>query len=84
MVLVVEPDVERDAAPEAYDSLRSHDSYTRVLFQFLFDPEISLFSRQVRPRPGQVQVDDETNHDVQLIEASPELTSPPAAPATTY
>ena len=59
----------RKTAPEAYDSLRSHRSYTRVLLQFLFDPAITLFSRQVRPRPGQVRVNDETNHDVELVEA---------------
>ena len=75
----------RKAAPEAYDSLRSHRSYTRVLLQFLFDPEISLFSRTVRPRPGQARADDETNHDVQLIEAAgAEISAPPVAPAPTY
>jgi sphingolipid delta-4 desaturase len=75
----------RKAAPEAYDSLQSHRSYTRVLVQFLFDPEISLFSRQVRPRPGQVRVDDETNHDVQLIQTpASEISAPPVAPAPTY
>jgi sphingolipid 4-desaturase/C4-monooxygenase len=73
----------RKAAPEAYDSLRSHRSYTRVLLQFLFDPEISLFSREVRPRPGRVRVDDETNHDVELAQSS-QVSGPPVAPAPTY
>lgn len=72
----------RRMAPEAYDTLQSHRSWTRVLWRFLFDPEISLFSRQVRLRPGQVRVNDETNHDVELVNSSQaELSGPPVAPA---
>jgi sphingolipid delta-4 desaturase len=72
----------RRAAPEAYDTLGSHRSWTRVLLRFLFDREITLYSRQVRPRPGQVRVNDETNHDVELVRASQtELSGPPVAPA---
>jgi sphingolipid delta-4 desaturase len=74
----------RRTAPEAYDTLHSHRSWTRVLWQFLFDPEISLYSRQVRPRPGRVRVNDEKNHDVELIEASSrEFSGSPVAPAAT-
>jgi sphingolipid delta-4 desaturase len=74
----------RKTAPEAYDSLRSHRSYTRVLFQFLFDPEISLFSREVRPRPGVVRADDESNTDAELVDTPPaEIAAPPVAPAPT-
>jgi hypothetical protein len=55
-----------------------------VLWQFLFDPKISLYSRQVRPRPGRVRVNDEKNHDVELIEASSrEFSGSPVAPAAT-
>jgi sphingolipid delta-4 desaturase len=38
----------RAAAPEAYADLAAHTSWTRLLFRFLFDPEISLYSRMTR------------------------------------
>jgi sphingolipid delta-4 desaturase len=48
----------RAGAPEFYDSLYWHPSYTKLLFRFIFDPSITLFSRRVRvgraprSRPG--------------------------------
>ena len=38
----------RRLAPEFYEPLLHHTSYTKVLFRFLFDQEISLYSRLVR------------------------------------
>jgi sphingolipid delta-4 desaturase len=38
----------REAAPEAYADLAAHTSWTSLLIRFLFDPEISLYSRMVR------------------------------------
>ncbi|NML64227.1 fatty acid desaturase [Hymenobacter sp. RP-2-7] len=38
----------RKLAPEYYDTLEHHTSYTKVLLRFLFDQEISLYSRLVR------------------------------------
>jgi sphingolipid delta-4 desaturase len=38
----------RALAPEFYDSLRSHSSWTRLLIQFLFDRRYTLFSRVER------------------------------------
>jgi sphingolipid delta-4 desaturase len=38
----------RAAAPEAYADLTAHTSWTRLLFKFLFDPDISLYSRMTR------------------------------------
>ena len=35
-------------APEFYDQLHAHRSWTRVLLQFLFDPKIDLFTRITR------------------------------------
>jgi len=35
-------------APEFYQTLFAHQSYTRLLLQFLFDKNISAFSRWVR------------------------------------
>lgn len=36
-------------APEFYDSLYSHKSWTLLLLKFLFSPQLSLYSRVVRP-----------------------------------
>ena len=41
------PKVKR-LAPEFYDSLHSHNSWTSLLLLFLKNPEINLFSRVVR------------------------------------
>lgn len=38
----------RAIAPEFYDTLRYHTSWTRLLRQFLFDPSYNLFSRVER------------------------------------
>ena len=61
----------RRAAPEAYDTLAFHRSWTKLLFRFLFDPRISLFSRVVRADRGGVPV--------VLAEAS--VAAPVSAPA---
>ena len=37
-------------APEFYDHLHAHRSWTRVLLRFLFDPEIDLYARITRDR----------------------------------
>ncbi len=39
----------RALAPEFYEGLHSHRSWTRLLFQFLFDRRMTLQSRVVRP-----------------------------------
>jgi sphingolipid delta-4 desaturase len=38
----------RALAPEFYDTLKSHPSWTRLLLQFLFDPQYSVSSRVER------------------------------------
>ena len=40
----------RAMAPEFYDHLQWHRSWTRVLLQFIFDPKIDLFARITRDR----------------------------------
>ena len=45
------PAVKR-AAPEAYDTLHYHPSWTRLLLQFIFDPRLSLRTRYVREGPS--------------------------------
>ena len=39
-------------APEYYNHLHSHRSWTRVLFQFLFDKKLDLYTRITRVRPA--------------------------------
>jgi sphingolipid delta-4 desaturase len=36
-------------APGFYEPLHSHRSWTKLLFQFIFTPELNLYSRAVRP-----------------------------------
>lgn len=57
----------RSTAPEAYDSLSAHQSWTRLLFRFLFDPTLSLFSRVVRNERNRVALDAEVKPDVELL-----------------
>ena len=38
----------RAMAPEFYEDLAAHMSWTRLLFKFLFDPKLSLYSRMTR------------------------------------
>jgi sphingolipid delta-4 desaturase len=46
-------------APEFYDNLVSHKSWTKLWLRFLFDSELSLFSRVVRRNRGGLQVKTE-------------------------
>jgi sphingolipid delta-4 desaturase len=38
----------RKMAPELYEPLKSHSSWTRLWLRFIFDPKLSLYSRMVR------------------------------------
>jgi sphingolipid delta-4 desaturase len=42
----------RRAAPEVYDALRFHRSWTLLLLRFVFDRRLSLFSRMIRSERG--------------------------------
>jgi sphingolipid delta-4 desaturase len=55
-------------APEAYDNLASHRSWTSLLFRFLFDRNLTLYSRVVRNERNRRALDDEVNPDVEQIE----------------
>ena len=59
----------RQTAPEAYDGLAYHSSWTKLLFRFLFDPSVSLYSRMVRDERGGVGLDDEVKPDREAVEA---------------
>jgi sphingolipid 4-desaturase/C4-monooxygenase len=59
----------RRAAPEAYDTLASHRSWTRLLLRFLFDPGISLWSRVVRAERGSASVPGDAPVSVPAVPA---------------
>jgi len=59
------PQVRKDA-PSYYDTLSYHTSWTKLFFRFLFDKEISLFSRIVRSNRGKVPLTDLSKPDVEL------------------
>jgi len=42
----------RAAAPEFYDELYYHRSWTKLLFHILFDPSFKLHNRIMRPAPA--------------------------------
>ena len=58
-------------APEAYEHLHYHTSWTRLLFRFLFDKNLTLYSRMVRDERGGVKLNDEVKPDVELQGAVP-------------
>jgi sphingolipid delta-4 desaturase len=60
----------RAMAPEYYNTLFYHNSWTRLLFRFLFDGQLSLFSRVVRTERNKVRLDDEVKPDVELVRAA--------------
>ncbi len=47
----------KNAAPEFYDNLFFHKSWTKLWLRFLFDPSLSLYSRLVRTDKGGIAVD---------------------------
>ena len=59
------PDIKK-TAPGFYDQLSSHTSWTKLFLRFLFDQEISLFSRVVRKNRGRVALTDECRPDAEL------------------
>jgi sphingolipid delta-4 desaturase len=59
----------RAIAPEMYDNLQYHTSWTKLLFRFLFDGKISLFSRMLRKDRNGVPLNDEVTPDRDMIAA---------------
>jgi sphingolipid delta-4 desaturase len=57
----------KNTAPGYYNSLASHKSWTLLFFRFLFDKEISLYSRIVRKNRGKVNLTDESKPDAELV-----------------
>jgi sphingolipid delta-4 desaturase len=58
----------RKNAGSFYNSLTYHTSWTKLFFRFLFDREISLFSRVIRKERGKVKLTDISIPDRELIE----------------
>ena len=54
-------------APNFYNTLFYHKSWTKLFFRFLFDKEISLYSRIVRKDRGRVKLTDQSKPDVELV-----------------
>jgi sphingolipid 4-desaturase/C4-monooxygenase len=63
----------KQTAPGYYDSLASHKSWTKLFLRFLFDRELSLWSRIVRKNRGRVALVDESKPDVELIKAEQKM-----------
>jgi sphingolipid delta-4 desaturase len=61
------PQIRKDA-PAFYNSLSYHTSWTKLFFRFLFDKEISLYSRIVRSNRGKVLLVDESKPDIDLVQ----------------
>jgi sphingolipid delta-4 desaturase len=61
----------RALAPDYYDTLKYHPSWSGLLFQFIFDPEYTLFCRVERTRDRERQASAERPRDARL----PELAS---------
>lgn len=55
-------------APEFYDHLLYHGSYTKLWLTFLFSQEVGLFSRILRKERGNVTLADNSTPDAQLLE----------------
>jgi sphingolipid delta-4 desaturase len=56
----------RKQASSYYDTLYYHTSWTKLFFRFLFDQELSLWSRVIRHNRGKVKLTDESKPDVEL------------------
>jgi sphingolipid 4-desaturase/C4-monooxygenase len=63
-------------APEFYDNLKYHSSWSRLLFEFIFDKKYSLFSRIERAK----RRNDETPSSPPLLRPA----SPVALSAETF
>ena len=57
----------REGAPSFYNTLFYHTSWTKLFFRFLFDKEISLFSRVIRKDRGKVKLTDQCKPDTALV-----------------
>jgi sphingolipid delta-4 desaturase len=57
----------RATAPAFYNTLNYHTSWTKLFFRFIFDKNISLYSRVVRSDRGKVPLTDQSKPDVEIV-----------------
>jgi len=57
----------RKTAPDYYNNLSYHMSWTLLFFRFIFDKELSLFSRLLRKDRGNVLLTDESKPDAEMV-----------------
>jgi sphingolipid delta-4 desaturase len=57
----------RKQASSFYDTLHYHTSWTKLFFRFLFDQELSLWSRIVRKNRGKVALTDQSKPDTDIL-----------------
>lgn len=62
----------RAIAPEYYDTLYYHTSWTKLLFQWIFDKELSLFSRILRKDRGGIKISGGSEEDFKVGRAMKE------------
>jgi len=60
-------------APDYYDTLEHHKSWTAVWLRFMFDPKITLFSRIIRDKRGNLPVMDEAKPDMDIYREKEKL-----------
>jgi sphingolipid delta-4 desaturase len=60
------PDLKNEA-PEYYDSLKAHKSWTKLFFRFLFDKNISIYMRILREERNKVALTDESKPDAEMV-----------------
>ena len=53
----------REIAPEYYNNLVYHKSWTKLWLKFIFDNELSLFSRILRSDKGGLEVSSDSEND---------------------
>jgi len=71
----------RSMAPEFYDTLDYHTSYTRLLLRFIFDRNVTLFSRVVRPdRSPSVRASESRAAEVASEALAAQSTAEPVLP----
>jgi len=67
----------KKTAPEYYDTLLSHKSWTVLFFRFLFEREISLYNRILRKERGKVKLEGYASPDLEPVnEAAKEVLEP--------
>lgn len=54
-------------APEFYDNLLYHTSFTKLFFTFLFSQEVGLYSRIIRKDRGSISLKDISTPDADLL-----------------